>query len=383
MLRPLRLAEMEARAKELYQKILTMDLGGPDRLLLRRGLQGDRPLRRSRRVQPGPDFGVRPQTRPDAAPGLHQEAPGQRFRQERVLRPRLLLRPDGVQGGRRRVLRGIHGQVPGRQVRHRRLRRAHHQGQGARSTRASPWPRSSRSSPAIRAIRTTSSTWPSSTRSRTIRPRPKRNTARTSPRATSSNAVFALTGYANFWIEQGKNLESAEEMADIVAAALGRREGHSVLLPVPGRRDLRQARQGRQGPGRLRPGDSQEELGRSGCPGELCRVLEPPGEEPRERRRGGPAVRRSDLRLLQQLHPRAGPVQAEEISRGPQGRGEGRRAGQAHGRQVRGLPDPAVREPGQADQGRDGPEIASHSGNRAARTDRPFFRYRVLRLWPI
>jgi tetratricopeptide (TPR) repeat protein len=36
-----------------------------------------------------------------------------------------------------------------------------------------------------------------------------------------SNAVFALTGYANYWIDQGKNLESAEEMADIAAAAIG------------------------------------------------------------------------------------------------------------------------------------------------------------------
>lgn len=36
-----------------------------------------------------------------------------------------------------------------------------------------------------------------------------------------SNAVFALTGYANFWIDQGRNLESAEEMADIAAAAVG------------------------------------------------------------------------------------------------------------------------------------------------------------------
>jgi tetratricopeptide (TPR) repeat protein len=36
-----------------------------------------------------------------------------------------------------------------------------------------------------------------------------------------TNAVFALTGYANFWIDQGKNLESAEEMADIAAAAVG------------------------------------------------------------------------------------------------------------------------------------------------------------------
>jgi hypothetical protein len=36
-----------------------------------------------------------------------------------------------------------------------------------------------------------------------------------------TTAVYALTGYANFWIEQGKNIESAEEMADIVAAAIG------------------------------------------------------------------------------------------------------------------------------------------------------------------
>jgi tetratricopeptide (TPR) repeat protein len=36
-----------------------------------------------------------------------------------------------------------------------------------------------------------------------------------------SSAVFALTGYANFWIDQEKNLASAEETADVVAAALG------------------------------------------------------------------------------------------------------------------------------------------------------------------
>ncbi len=34
-------------------------------------------------------------------------------------------------------------------------------------------------------------------------------------------AIFALNAYANFWIEQNANLESAEEMADIMAAALG------------------------------------------------------------------------------------------------------------------------------------------------------------------
>jgi tetratricopeptide (TPR) repeat protein len=35
-----------------------------------------------------------------------------------------------------------------------------------------------------------------------------------------SNAVMALSSYANFWIDQGKNLASAEEMADITAAAV-------------------------------------------------------------------------------------------------------------------------------------------------------------------
>ena len=36
-----------------------------------------------------------------------------------------------------------------------------------------------------------------------------------------TTAVYALTGYANFWIDQDRNLESVEETADIVAAALG------------------------------------------------------------------------------------------------------------------------------------------------------------------
>jgi len=35
-----------------------------------------------------------------------------------------------------------------------------------------------------------------------------------------SNAVSTMTSYANFWIDQGKNLESAEEMADIATAAI-------------------------------------------------------------------------------------------------------------------------------------------------------------------
>jgi len=36
-----------------------------------------------------------------------------------------------------------------------------------------------------------------------------------------SNSIFALTAYGSFWIEQGKNLESVEEMADIAAAGIG------------------------------------------------------------------------------------------------------------------------------------------------------------------
>jgi len=32
-----------------------------------------------------------------------------------------------------------------------------------------------------------------------------------------SNAVYALTGYANFWLEQNKNLDSVEAMADLAA----------------------------------------------------------------------------------------------------------------------------------------------------------------------
>lgn len=36
-----------------------------------------------------------------------------------------------------------------------------------------------------------------------------------------TTAIYALTGYANFWIDQGKNLDSVEETADIVAAAIG------------------------------------------------------------------------------------------------------------------------------------------------------------------
>ena len=39
-----------------------------------------------------------------------------------------------------------------------------------------------------------------------------------------SSAVFALTGYANFWLDQEKNLDSVEETADIAAAAIGARK---------------------------------------------------------------------------------------------------------------------------------------------------------------
>lgn len=39
-----------------------------------------------------------------------------------------------------------------------------------------------------------------------------------------SSSIFALTGYADFWIDQGRNLESAEEAADVAAAGIGARK---------------------------------------------------------------------------------------------------------------------------------------------------------------
>ncbi len=39
-----------------------------------------------------------------------------------------------------------------------------------------------------------------------------------------TNAVFALTGYANFWIDQDRNLDSVEEVADITAAAVAKKK---------------------------------------------------------------------------------------------------------------------------------------------------------------
>ncbi len=36
-----------------------------------------------------------------------------------------------------------------------------------------------------------------------------------------TTAIYALTGYANFWIDQDRNLDSVEETADILAAAIG------------------------------------------------------------------------------------------------------------------------------------------------------------------
>jgi len=53
------------------------------------------------------------------------------------------------------------------------------------STGGSPWPRSSKTSRAIRGTPRSRRTWPSSMSSRTTRPRRRRNTARTSRRATS------------------------------------------------------------------------------------------------------------------------------------------------------------------------------------------------------
>lgn len=46
-----------------------------------------------------------------------------------------------------------------------------------------------------------------------------------------SNAIFALAGYGNFWLEQGQNLDSVEEMADIAAAIAGaKREAPTYFL---------------------------------------------------------------------------------------------------------------------------------------------------------
>ncbi|OGD17671.1 MAG: hypothetical protein A2V76_03525 [Candidatus Aminicenantes bacterium RBG_16_63_14] len=45
-----------------------------------------------------------------------------------------------------------------------------------------------------------------------------------------SAAFSALTGYANFWIQQGKNLDSAEAMADLVAEAAKVRSVPSYML---------------------------------------------------------------------------------------------------------------------------------------------------------
>jgi tetratricopeptide (TPR) repeat protein len=45
-----------------------------------------------------------------------------------------------------------------------------------------------------------------------------------------SSAVGALTSYANFWVQQGKNLESAEAMADLVAGTAKLKEVPSYYL---------------------------------------------------------------------------------------------------------------------------------------------------------
>ncbi len=118
-----------------------------------------------------------------------------------------------------------------------------------------------------------------------------------------TTAIFALTGYANFWLDQDRNLESVEEMADIVSAAVAAKKDIPVLLLRPDRRHLRQAQEARQGPGRLRARIRQEELGRPGDARELRHLLEPPGDEPRQRPRSGPALRRAHVRLLSTTSP--------------------------------------------------------------------------------
>jgi tetratricopeptide (TPR) repeat protein len=39
-----------------------------------------------------------------------------------------------------------------------------------------------------------------------------------------TTAIYALTGYANFWLDQDRNLDSVEETADILAAAIAKKK---------------------------------------------------------------------------------------------------------------------------------------------------------------
>ncbi|MCK7527547.1 MAG: hypothetical protein MZV64_63045 [Ignavibacteriales bacterium] len=98
---------------------------------------------------PGPGDGHGPQARSGAAAGLHQEVPREQDAQERVPVPRLLLRTEGLQGGRRpRSSRSGRPSSPTTGTRSRATCSASSRTRTP-STRASPWPRSSRSWPAI------------------------------------------------------------------------------------------------------------------------------------------------------------------------------------------------------------------------------------------
>ncbi|MCK7477337.1 MAG: hypothetical protein M0C28_07475 [Candidatus Moduliflexus flocculans] len=176
-----------------------------------------------------------------------------------------------------------------------------------------------------------------------------------------SSAIFALTGLRRLLDRTGQEpRERRGGSADVAAAGIGARKDvpSYYLSQVAG--IYVKLNKDRQGPGRLRTRRRQKGLGRRRTP---WRATPPSGagRARTSRARPRPAGGRStlDLRLLQQLRPRPGPVQAEEVPRGPQGRGEGRRAGQAHGREVRGLHHRAIRQPGQADQGGhgQGPEV--------------------------
>ena len=176
-------AEMEARAKELYQKILTMDLGGRTASYYDEDYKATVPYVEAAEYNLAQTsaYGRKPDPTPlrafiknrpasvfvknaYAALGYYYSQMASKEDATAYFEEYTAKDPDD---------RSAIGAYVERIIKDK-----------ARSTRVSPWPRSSRRSPAIPAMRTTQQHLAHSMRSRTIRPRPKRNTARTSPRAT-------------------------------------------------------------------------------------------------------------------------------------------------------------------------------------------------------
>ena len=168
-----------------------------------------------------------------------------------------------------------------------------------------------------------------------------------------ANSYYALMGYANFWVDQEKNLESAEAAADL---ALKIRPddwySYAQVANVYTKVDKTDKALAVFGPEFAKKfNDDQGALSNyamfwNNAGTNLDSAL---------------AAARRSVELtsdyLQQFRPRPGPLQAEKIRRGPSGRGEGRRASQADRRQEPELSDAAVRKPGQADQGGYGQEV--------------------------